>query len=44
VQVLKDGSPEDELGDDVEDGLTPLSGRMLCRQQNGTNLDQISWS
>ena len=31
-------APEDELGDDVEDGLTLLSGRMLCCQENSADL------
>ena len=31
-------APEDELGDDVEDGLVPLRGRVLRRQEHGTNL------
>ena len=34
--------PYDKLGDDVEDCLALLRGRMLRRQQNGANLDESS--
>jgi len=34
------GAPHDELGEDVEDGLASLSGRVLHCQQNGTDLGQ----
>jgi hypothetical protein len=36
------GAPNDELGDDVEDGLALLGGCVLRRQQDSTNLDQNS--
>ena len=38
VRIARISIPDDELGEDVEYGLAPLSGRVLHRQQDGANL------
>ena len=35
-------APHDKLGEDVEDGLAPLSGRVLHCQQDGADLHRHS--